>query len=243
MKGLRKRKILFASGVIILIFSFIFSRSRNWFFIHAGQHEIDFSNTTGEFEDGTNNRLAYFEGKAIPVPVDKINQALVSDTEGIQARTLGQSTVGEKRIEIDLTNQRLYAYEGENKVFEFIISTGKPWWPTPTGEFRPWIKLRYKRMRGGSKALGTYYDLPNVPFVMFFANGKVPGWKGYAIHGTYWHNNFGHPMSHGCVNLSIPDAEKIYYWADPHLDGKSSVEVTSHNPGTRIIIYGETPKS
>ena len=96
-------------------------------------------------------------------------------------------------------------------------------------------------MSGGSQALGTYYDLPNVPFTMFFYNDKQPKWRGYAIHGAYWHNNFGHPMSHGCVNMSIAESEQIYYWAQPNLQDRASIQTTADNPGTRIIIYGTTP--
>jgi hypothetical protein len=96
-------------------------------------------------------------------------------------------------------------------------------------------------MEGGSKALGTYYNLPNVPFTMFFYNTAVPKYLGYGIHGTYWHNNFGHPMSHGCINLKTENAEKLYYWADPALAGKPSITATNTNIGTRIVIYGQTP--
>jgi len=54
--------------------------------------------------------------------------------------------------------------------------------------------------------IGPGYNLPNVPWVMYF-------YDGYAIHGTYWHHNFGHPMSHGCINMTIPDAHWLYNWA------------------------------
>ena len=83
-------------------------------------------------------------------------------------------------------------------------------------------------MVGGSRALGTYYDLPNVPHIMYFYNENTPKWKGYGIHGAYWHNNFGHPKSHGCVNLQLGDAELLFNWAEV---------------GTRVIIYGQTPSS
>lgn len=132
----------------------------------------------------------------------------------------------EKRVEVDLNNQRLYAFTGEKKVFDFIISSGKPWWPTPTGIFYPWIKLRFSRMAGGSVANGTYYDLPNVPYVIYFGNSQIPNWRGFGLHGTYWHNNFGYPMSHGCVNLTISDMEKLYHWMEL---------------STPIIISGQTP--
>lgn len=145
-----------------------------------------------------------------------------------------------KWIEVDLANQRLYAYENGNKVYDFLISSGK-WGRTPTGRFTIWTKLRYTKMEGGNQALGTYYNLPNVPFVMFFANDEIPKWRGFGLHGTYWHENFGTPMSHGCINLKTEDAEKLFYWTHPELGGKTNVSADENNPGTPIIIYGEAP--
>lgn len=153
---------------------------------------------------------------------------------------LGESTGGQKHIYVDLTNQRLYAYEGDQIVFNFPISSGK-WGLTPTGEFKFWIKLRYTLMTGGSKALGTYYYLPNVPYTMYFYNESIPRTRGFGIHGAYWHNNFGHPMSHGCINLRPSDAEKLYYWAEPK-PNKNVTYVSDENPGTPITIFGETRK-
>ncbi len=96
-------------------------------------------------------------------------------------------------------------------------------------------------MEGGKKELGTYYYLPNVPFVMYFYNGQIPKWRGFGLHGTYWHNNFGHPMSHGCINMKTEDAELLFHWAKPDLNGKRSIWASKENPGTPIIIYGEAP--
>jgi lipoprotein-anchoring transpeptidase ErfK/SrfK len=143
-----------------------------------------------------------------------------------------------KHIEIDLTNQRLYAYENGVRVFEFPISSGLYDW-TPRGTFYTWIKLKYTKMEGGNRALGTYYYLPNVPYTMYFGNDQVPNWKGFGIHGAYWHNDFGRPKSHGCINLRPEDAEKLFYWAPPATDNKSAVKVTDSNPGIRIVIYGK----
>ncbi|MEJ5199253.1 MAG: L,D-transpeptidase, partial [Anaerolineae bacterium] len=71
---------------------------------------------------------------------------------------------------------------------------------TPVGRFAIRTKIRSQRM------VGPGYNLPNVPWVMYFAGAN-------ALHGTYWHNNFGRPMSHGCINLRIPDAQWLYNWA------------------------------
>ncbi len=104
-------------------------------------------------------------------------------------------------IDINLSEQTLYAYEGNNLVNQFLISSGIRSHPTPTGEFHVYAKSRSSLMDGPD------YYLPNVPWISWFSGD-------YSIHGTYWHHNFGHPMSHGCVNASIGDAEWIFGWAD-----------------------------
>lgn len=161
----------------------------------------------------------------------------------IPIRNILGDTSSEKRIEVDLTNQKVYAYEGERKVYEFIVSTGK-WAHTPTGEFRIWAKVRSQKMSGGDKSLGTYYYLPNVPYVMFFYNDSIAKMRGFSFHGTYWHENFGHPMSHGCVNMRISEAQTLYEWANPIVTNQKawSTLSDSSNEGTRVIIYGETPR-
>jgi lipoprotein-anchoring transpeptidase ErfK/SrfK len=107
------------------------------------------------------------------------------------------SGAGERWIDVDLSQQRLYAYEGDTLIRSFVVSTGTWQTPTVTGRYKVWIKLRSAPMSGPG------YYLPDVPYIMYF-------YKGYGIHGTYWHNNFGTPMSHGCVNMTIPDAEWVY---------------------------------
>ena len=105
-----------------------------------------------------------------------------------------------KWIDINLTTQTLTAYAGQKAVLQTRISSGT--WRTPTvvGTFRVYVKHASTRMRGPG------YDLPNVPYVMYF-------YRGYGLHGTYWHNNFGTPMSHGCVNLPTADAKWLFNWA------------------------------
>lgn len=151
---------------------------------------------------------------------------------------LGDSTVsGEKHIYVDLTNQKLYAYQDNTLFLETYVSTGK-WFPTPPGDYDIWVKIRSTRMSGGSG--DDYYNLPNVPFVMFFSNNSVPKSAGFSLHGAYWHNNFGHAMSHGCVNLKIADAEKLYAWVSPKTTSNTTY-ADSKNQGTKITIYGEAP--
>jgi len=104
-------------------------------------------------------------------------------------------------IDVDLSDQMVYAYEGEIIVNEFLVSTGTWQHPTVTGQFHIYVKYLYTDMAGPG------YYLPDVPYTMYF-------YDGYGLHGTYWHSNFGTPMSHGCINLSIPDSKWLYYFAD-----------------------------
>lgn len=153
---------------------------------------------------------------------------------------LADSAGDYKHIYVSLDKQRLYAYEGTRLVYDFPVSTGKGAWnATPTGDFRIWVWLRYTRMSGGNQAAGTYYNLPNVPYTMFYYNSTTPKSWGYSIHGAYWHNNFGHPMSHGCTNMKPEDAAKIFYWTNPNAGNVSYP--TAENPGTLITVYGTTP--
>jgi len=114
--------------------------------------------------------------------------------------------VVEKWIDIDLSEQRLRAYEGRRVVFSTKVSTGTRRYPTVQGRFQIYAKVPSQTMRGGSRLRGDYYYLPRVPNVMYF-------FRGYSLHGTYWHNNFGRPMSHGCVNLPLADAKWLFAWA------------------------------
>lgn len=196
------------------------------------QQKVSQSHLSGQFDQSISE--AYFNNKSV-------NHPSIPQTDQ-QRQVMGDTTGTHKWIEVDLTNQRLYAYEDGYKVFDFLVSTGK-WGRTPIGTFDIWIKLRYTTMSGGNKALGTYYYLPNVPFTMFFYNTDYPKWVGYGIHGTYWHENFGHPMSHGCINMKNEEVEQLYYWAQPDLpDGKTSTTATVDNPGTKVYIYGVAPK-
>lgn len=174
------------------------------------------------------------------MPVTAPNLATLAQVTRILGITASPNTT--KRIEVDLTRQKVYAYEDNIKVYEFTVSTGK-WGRTPTGEFTIWVKVKSQLMSGGKKELGTYYYLPNVPWVMFFSNDDVAKMRGFSFHGTYWHDNFGHPMSHGCINMKTDEAKILYDWATPVVtnDKAWSTLAKKDNPGTRVIIYGETP--
>ena len=131
--------IFIISSILILVFSSLTS-TKQWFFFKSGQHDIYKTGLSGEYLRGAS--LAQYENENLPVPPSPEDNNQV-------ASILGETNNDNKRIEIDLSGQKLYAYEGETLVFNFTISSGKPWWATPTGEFRTWIKLRYQRMRGG----------------------------------------------------------------------------------------------
>lgn len=107
---------------------------------------------------------------------------------------------GERKILIDLSEQTLTVYQGDVVVLDSFVSTGKAETPTHVGEFAIYQKLKTQRMTGDD------YDLPGVPWVMYY-DGEM------AIHGAYWHANFGIPTSHGCTNMTIPDSKAIYSWA------------------------------
>ena len=112
---------------------------------------------------------------------------------------------GERWVSINLSSQYLVAYEGDVAVNETYVSTGRPGFDTPPGTFYVSYKLESQTMEGVLG--GEYYNVPDVPYVMYFTDG------GHAIHGAYWHDNFGAVMSHGCVNLPVWVAEWLYYWA------------------------------
>jgi len=109
-------------------------------------------------------------------------------------------TPGQRWIDVNLSQQMVTAYAGNTPVYTARASTGLPRTPTVTGTYRIYAKYQARTMSGPG------YHLPNVPHVMFF-------YRGYSLHGTYWHSNFGQPMSHGCVNLSRTDAAWFYQWA------------------------------
>jgi tetratricopeptide (TPR) repeat protein len=135
-----------------------------------------------------------------------------------------------KRVEVSLDTQTLIAYEGDTPVFQAVISSGMPRYPTVEGEFNIYAKHRFAPMTGGSAAGGDYYYLPNVPSVMYF-------YSGFGLHGTYWHSNFGTPMSHGCVNLTKEDALWLFNWTDPAVpEGRNSAYSSADAPGTLVVI-------
>ncbi len=118
-------------------------------------------------------------------------------------------------VAVDLFEQTLVAYEDDKPMFATLISSGLPKFETPEGIYKVWAKMERDGMSGAAGAPSAY-ALQSVPWVMYF-NESV------SLHGTYWHDLFGYPRSHGCVNMSISDASYLYKWmaaAKPNKDGE-----------------------
>ena len=146
-----------------------------------------------------------FEGmpSPTPLPTDTEEPGFVpyaTPTEAAYEAPVVAGSGGTRWIDVNLSQQMVYAYEGDTLVNSFVASTGTWDTPTVTGEYNIYVKYPYTDMSG------VGYYLADVPNTMYF-------YQGYAIHGTYWHSNFGTPMSHGCVNLSIPDSAWIFDFA------------------------------
>jgi lipoprotein-anchoring transpeptidase ErfK/SrfK len=121
---------------------------------------------------------------------------------------------GEKWLEINLSSQYLIVWQGNTRIAETYVSTGKAGFETPTGTYYILTKYQVQDMAGCEG--GECWYVPAVPWVMYFTN------FGHALHGAYWHNDFGRPRSHGCVNLPVSFAEWLYWWT-PY--------------GTRVVIH------
>ncbi len=223
----QRKKTSFPTVKALLILLVLFIGSTMFY---QGQRPINPEALNGTYD--TTDTQGEFHGQSFISSAEDINP--------LPHQVLGLNDQ-EKHIEVDLTHQRLYAFEGNQKILDVSISSGK-WGATPTGIFHIWGKFKYTKMSGGSRARGTYYYLPNVPFVMFFSNDKVAPSRGFSLHGTYWHSNFGHPMSHGCINMRTEDAEILFNWTGPNIGSQKSGKVSKDNPGTLIVIYGETPR-
>ncbi len=143
--------------------------------------------------------LAYIALKNEIVEVDKISIGQIiylPDPSDLPPEIANK----EKIIVVILSTQMLYAYENGLPTNSFLVSTGLPQTPTVLGEYS--IERKYDE----TTMTGPGYSLPHVKWTMYF-------YQGYGIHGAYWHNNFGQPMSHGCVNMKDEEAEWLYNWA------------------------------
>ncbi|MDR0887041.1 MAG: L,D-transpeptidase [Clostridiales Family XIII bacterium] len=147
--------------------------------------------------------------------IKAIHDAIVADTELTTALTVETVPRDVKQIvlgpdthwvEVNLTEQKTYLYTGDTRVAEYLISSGKNETPTVTGGFL--VERQYVKdtMKGSDPTAPDYYVTEDVPWCTYF-------YGGYAFHGAPWHNNFGHQMSHGCINMRVAEAEAVYHFA------------------------------
>jgi lipoprotein-anchoring transpeptidase ErfK/SrfK len=143
----------------------------------------------------------------------------------------------EKRIVVDTNHQILSCYEGSNEVYYCRISSGAKYdasgnvvdnWVTPLGSYRPWRKSISIHMGAGSSGAG--YDTPGIGWTILFHQ------DGAAIHSTFWHNDFGVPRSHGCVNARPDDAKWIFRWSYPNVPYHPGDLSLNGVPGTVINV-------
>lgn len=149
-------------------------------------------------------------------------------TPGLRPARVGEN---EKWIEVDLSEQMVIAHEGDTPVYATLSATGlPPRWTTVRGLYRIWVKVDAIRMYGGASPADEY-RLEDVPWTMFF-------YQDYGLHGTYWHDAFGAPRSHGCVNLSPADSRWFFEWAEPALPANTDHILSSdENPGTWVWVH------
>lgn len=137
----------------------------------------------------------------------------------------------EKRVEVRLDEQVVLAYEGKTLVFATRTSTGgrlrSGTYTTPSGEFITFHKRPTRHMAAGDLA-ASGFDLPGVPWVLYITK------SGISFHGTYWHNDFGRPRSHGCINLTPQAAKWLYRWTLPIVPADK--ELAYGHVGTRVEI-------
>jgi len=161
-------------------------KDNSWLYVKTSHGQVGWIKTT--FVDLGRFSLKYdYLPTEIPPPTETATPVVLSGIE-------------DRWIDIDLSEQTLRAYDGTEMVGSFLVSTGIDIFPTETGKYRIYVKMRYSDMRGND------FFLPDVPFSMYYSGD-------FSIHGTYWHHSFGTPMSHGCVNMDTRDAEWLYSWA------------------------------
>ncbi len=153
-----------------------------------------------------------------------------------------QISPAHKWIAVNLTDQTLVAYEGDVPVYVTLVSSGRVRsktvesrnHPTPPGVFQISSK-HVSHVMDGDSAIDGPYSIEDVPYVMYFQGA-------FAFHSAFWHNRFGRPKSHGCVNLAPKDAKHLFGWADPTLPESWHGVYTRDAKTTWVYIYGETPR-
>ncbi len=211
------------------------SRSSDSQFVLADTESEDVESETGAETDAILPPLPFVAPQVGPLikrgyqdDVDRRTTAFFPQSLDFMT-PISMPVTDERWVRVDLSEQVLVAYQGDKPLRAFKVSSGLPGTPTVTGEFRIRMKVRSQLMAGGSGS--NYYYLPNVEWVQYF-------YQDYGLHGTYWHNDFGRPKSHGCVNMTNADAKWLYFWLGPEWDGKTIWQrSTEKNPGSLVIVH------
>ncbi|MCC7208628.1 MAG: LysM peptidoglycan-binding domain-containing protein [Anaerolineae bacterium] len=145
--------------------------------------------------NGIQNPNLIYAGMVLKIPNEDIQTGVANPGAHTSPNSAGKSVL------VILSEQMVYAYQDGQLLRSSAVSTGVAAHPTVVGDFAVYVKYSSQTMSGPG------YYLPGVPYVMYF-------YRDYGLHGTYWHSNFGTPMSHGCVNLPTPEAEWLFNWAE-----------------------------
>ena len=190
--------------------------------------------------EGTDKKL-WYEIKEDKWSHTKTNAFISADQVRIVAESefeaISPNVPEAKWIEINLKEQLMTAYEDELPVYTARIASGQRGYDTPVGEHWIYVKTPGQRMFGGAASDNSSYDLPAIPWISYFTP------IGHSFHGTYWHNDYGKPRSHGCANVTPDDAKWIFRWSHPlpnywAEDGFTTVSTKSamKTEGTKVIV-------
>lgn len=200
------------------------------------------SETPGESSNAVSRWINRYEVVRIydSAEVGGLTWYRIGDGEWLDERLLSEVTPGAQQpvgvqgdrwISINLYEQTLTVYQNGAMIFATLVSTGLPGWWTQPGDFQVYSRLEQDDMSGSFAAdRSDYYFLQDVPWVLYFDQAR-------ALHGAYWHNGYGYPRSHGCVNLSPGDARWLYEWAQE--DTWVHVFDPSGKTPTDAELYGE----
>jgi hypothetical protein len=169
--------------------------------------------------DGGKYPGAYIEARF----VKPISQPLLADALSVPDKVKS----GEYWVDVDITKKVLYLYNGSQAMMATYISSGAKETPTIIGTYNVWLKLKKTRMTGRPPIATHEYDLPNVPWVMYYKGS-------YSIHGTYWHDDFGTERSSGCTNVTQGDSKFIFDITGPEIGEADSIRPSATNPGLLI---------
>lgn len=206
-------------------------RATSWYRLYYSSVHL----VVGRVDDASNGswyqlKDDQYTGRIEYVPADALRKIMPAEMAPISPN------VTDKHIEVSIKDQNLYAYENNSLVFTarcatgatFSIEGGTADFTTPTGEHTV-VRKRPSRHMMGFIGRPDQYDLPGVPFCTYFTQ------EGAAVHGAYWHNDFGHPRSHGCVNVLAADARWVYRWSQPVAPYEDAVLVVNEG-GTKIVV-------